>query len=54
MVPYVCASSGMCGEPLNAKAMQELAPMRALAEEFTREGVRFDRPVIDYETLWEI
>jgi len=37
----------------DAKQMQTLAPMLALAEEFTREGVRFERPVLNYETLWE-
>jgi hypothetical protein len=38
----------------DAQQMQTLAPMLALAEAFTREGVRFERPVINYETLWEI
>ena len=38
----------------DAQQMQTLAPMLALAEEFTREGVRFERPVINYETLWEV
>jgi hypothetical protein len=38
----------------DAQQMQTLAPMRALAEEFTREGVRFERPIINYETLWQI
>lgn len=38
----------------DAHQMQTLGPMLALAEEFTREGVRFERPVLDYETLWEI
>ena len=38
----------------DAQQMQTLGPMLALAEEFTREGVRFERPVINYETLWEI
>jgi hypothetical protein len=37
----------------DAKQMQTLAPMLALAEEFTREGVRFERPILNYETLWE-
>jgi quinol monooxygenase YgiN len=37
----------------DAQQMQTLAPMLALAEEFTREGVRFERPVINYETLWQ-
>ena len=38
----------------DAKQMQTLAPMLALAEEFTREGVRFERPALNYETLWEV
>ena len=38
----------------DAQQMQTLAPMLALAEEFTREGVRFERPIINYETLWHI
>jgi quinol monooxygenase YgiN len=38
----------------HAQQMQSLAPMQALAELFTRDGVRFERPIIDYETLWTI
>ena len=38
----------------DAQQMQTLGPMRALAEEFTREGVRFERPIINYETLWSM
>ena len=38
----------------DAKQMQTLAPMLALAEDFTREGVRFERPIINYETLWSV
>ena len=38
----------------DAQQMQTLAPMLALADAFTREGVRFERPVINYETVWEI
>ena len=38
----------------NAQQMQALGPMLALAEEFTREGVRFERPIINYETLWAV
>jgi hypothetical protein len=26
----------------------------ALAEEFAREGVRFERPIVNYEDLWQI
>ena len=38
----------------DAEQMQTLGPMLALAEEFTREGVRFERPIINYQTLWTI
>jgi hypothetical protein len=38
----------------DAQQMQTLGPMLALAEDFTREGVRFERPVVNYETLWAV
>jgi hypothetical protein len=38
----------------DAQQMQTLGPMLALAEDFTREGVRFERPIINYQTLWAI
>src|SRR5512145_2500502 len=38
----------------DARQMQTLGPMLALAEDFSREGVRFERPVINYETLWTL
>jgi quinol monooxygenase YgiN len=38
----------------DAQQMQTLAPMLALAEDFAREGVRFERPIINYETLWAV
>jgi hypothetical protein len=38
----------------DAHQMQTLGPMLALAEDFTREGVRFERPIINYETLWTV
>jgi hypothetical protein len=38
----------------DAKQMQSLGPMLALAEDFTREGVSFERPIINYETLWAV
>jgi len=38
----------------DAEQMKTLAPMLALAEEFTRDGVRFERPIVNYETLWTI
>jgi hypothetical protein len=38
----------------DARQMQTLGPMLALAEDFAREGVRFERPVVNYETLWEV
>ena len=39
---------------VHAQQMQTLAAMQALAEDFTRDGVRFERPIINYETLWAI
>jgi hypothetical protein len=38
----------------DAQQMQTFEPMLALADDFAREGVRFDRPIINYETLWAI
>jgi quinol monooxygenase YgiN len=38
----------------DAKQMDTLAPMLALAKEFTNLGVVFERPICNYETLWEI
>ncbi len=38
----------------DAKQMDKLAPMLALAAEFTKLGVRFERPIPNYETLWEL
>jgi hypothetical protein len=36
----------------DAEQMQTLAPMLALAESFEQIGVRFERPIANYETLW--
>jgi len=38
----------------DAKQMEALAPMLALANEFVRLGVVFERPIGNYETLWQI
>ena len=38
----------------DAQQMQTFGPMLALAAEFTQEGVRFERPIINYESLWVI
>ena len=38
----------------DAQQMQTLGPMLAFAEIFTREGVRFERPIINYETVWSV
>lgn len=38
----------------DAKQMETLAPMQALAGEFTQLGVRFERPIMNFDTLWEI
>jgi quinol monooxygenase YgiN len=37
-----------------AKAMETLAPMLSLAGEFVKLGVVFERPIANYETLWQI
>jgi hypothetical protein len=37
-----------------AKQMETLAPMLALAKDFTQIGVNFERPIINYHTVWEI
>ena len=38
----------------DAKQMETLAPMLALAKEFIDLGVTFERPIINYDTVWEI
>jgi quinol monooxygenase YgiN len=38
----------------DARQMESLAPMLALAQEFTSLGVQFERPITNYESLWEI
>ncbi len=38
----------------DARQMETLAPMRALAGEFAELGVTFERPIANYESLWEI
>ena len=38
----------------DAKQMDSLAPMLALAPEFMSMGVQFERPITNYESLWEV
>jgi hypothetical protein len=38
----------------DARQMETLAPMRTLAGEFAALGVTFERPIANYESLWEI
>lgn len=38
----------------HAQGMASLAPMLALAGEFVALGVAFERPIINYESLWQI
>jgi hypothetical protein len=38
----------------DAKQMETLAPMLALAGEFVALGVQFERPITNYETLWAL
>ena len=38
----------------DAKQMETLAPMLALAGEFVKLGVVFERPIANYDALWQI
>ena len=38
----------------DAKQMDTLAQMLALAKEFISLGVQFERPIVNYPSLWEI
>ena len=38
----------------DARQMETLTPMLALAAEFIQLGVSFERPISNYETLWTI
>jgi hypothetical protein len=37
----------------DARQMATFAPMLALAAEFTAIGVRFERPILNFDTLWQ-
>jgi quinol monooxygenase YgiN len=37
-----------------ARQMDTLVPMLTLAADFTALGVTFERPIVNYETLWQI
>jgi hypothetical protein len=38
----------------DANQMATFAPMLALGEEFAKQGVRFDRPILNCDTLWQL
>lgn len=38
----------------DAEQMSTFAPMLALAEEFTQIGVRFERAILNFTTVWEL
>jgi hypothetical protein len=38
----------------DADQMASFAPMLELAAEFTALGVRFERPIMNFDTLWQI
>ncbi len=44
----------MWKSPADAKQMDTLAPMLSFAGEFVKLGVVFERPIANYETLWQI
>jgi hypothetical protein len=37
-----------------AKQMEHFQPMLDLAQEFINRGVRFERPILNFEPLWSI
>lgn len=39
---------------VDANQMASFAPMLALAGEFSALGVRFQRPILNFETLWSL
>jgi len=38
----------------SAKQMEHFQPMLDLAQEFIKMGVRFERPILNFEPLWTI
>ena len=38
----------------HAEAMSSLAEMTALAKEFIAIGVQFERPIVNYEVMWQL
>ena len=38
----------------DANQMATFAPMLQLATEFTELGVRFERPILNFDTLWQL
>ncbi len=38
----------------DAKQMDSLTEMQALAKEFIALGVQFERPIINYDTVWSL
>ena len=38
----------------DAKQMEGLAEMKTLADEFLKLGVKFERPINNYEVVWEL
>jgi hypothetical protein len=37
----------------HAKQMERFEPMQELGKRFAAEGARFDRPIMNYATLWD-
>ena len=38
----------------HAEAMTSLAEMTALGKEFVQMGIEFERPIINYEVMWQL
>jgi len=51
---YTVVNVSVWASLADARQMETLAPMLALAGEFVKLGVVFERPIANYETLWHI
>ena len=39
---------------VDANQMEAFAPMTTLGSEFAAQGVRFDKPILNCDTLWQL
>ncbi len=52
--PNTMVNVSVWRSPADAKQMETLAPMLALADESSQLGVNVERPIVNYEVLWQI